>query len=362
LEGDISTATEVRNVMTKWVTFLLLVLAVLAFGLSRMRPVPQEPSPTASETVMVSETPDPQQSQQAAESTGGSAPKRPIREPKFGIPKEQPEAVEGTPGPGQTPGAVAAASKKDPFASKKNPDPVAGTVKATILSTSAGGPARSKFPIDAESIYLTATPQGLKDEVELVASYRSVMDEKAEFSDPVGSSGPARRRSFRLLPPESGWETGPYQIAIKAKTTGQVLGLERFEIVGPKEPLEENFPDPEYLDLVPDLEANEPQSTFNSKDPQILLRVSAQKLEPGTIIRSVWSAVEVDRLTNGELIAVTTEPAPGPGKDAVFTFQPPPGGFHSGSYRVDVYFDQMPAGSQAFFIQPPATDKDSPST
>lgn len=346
--------------MTKWVTILLLLLAILAFGLSKMRPVPTDPAPSASPQVADKlDTPEapPEPSEPVvppSTKVGQTDPKS----PNFGPP---PGKLSPSPGLSAEPQATPAngksprvAAKSDPFSKGgKKPAPVTGTIKASILSASAKGRAQTSFPADQSSIYLTATPEGIKDDVNFVATYRNIMDEDSEFSPPVASSGPARRRSFVFTPPEGGWESGPYQVVIKAESTGQVLGMDRFEILSPDQKIKEEMPAPEYLDLVPDLEAMEAQSSFSSRDKSVLLRVSAQELEPGTNIRTIWSAVEVDRLTAGELIAVSARPAPGPGQDAVFTFEAPPGGFLSGSYKVDVYFDQALAGSQAFFIQPP---------
>ncbi|MFA5504699.1 MAG: hypothetical protein WC314_19350 [Vulcanimicrobiota bacterium] len=333
--------------MTKWVTILLLTLAILAYGLSRMRPAPQEATPDSTATPdVVAQTPD---APEAPASPQALATSGPIKAPNFG----PPPGSEPTPlTPTSTPGATAV--KSDPFSAQKQAVPITGTIKATIISDSVSGLARTKFALDQEAIYLTATPEGLDDQVEVVASYRSVMDESAPFSAPVNSSGPPRKRTFRLSAPENGWEPGPYQVVLKAKNSDQVLGLDRFEILA-KDHVPESMPDPEYVELVPNLEAEKPQTSFKSEDQKIFLRVSGQELAPGTNIRTIWSAVEVDKLQSGELIAVSNRPAPGPGKDAVFTYEAPPGGFHSGSYKVDVYFDQELANSQAFFIDPPKT-------
>lgn len=332
--------------MTKWVTFLLLTLAILAYGLSQMRPVPQESTAAATATPeVVAQTPEASATPTEAPTTAG-----PIKAPNFGVPPGSQPTPQASVTPGSTPGAVAV--KVDPFSTKKPMEFVSGTIKATILSESPSGPARTKFLAGQDAVYLTATPEGLDDKVEVVATYRSVVDESAAFSDPVDSSGPPRKRTFRLSPPEKGWKPGPYQVVLKAKGTDQVLGLDRFEILGKDQTLAESMPAPEYVELVPDLEAEKPQTSFKAEDQKILLRVSGQELEPGTNMRTVWSAVEVDKLQSGELIAVSNQPAPGPGKDAVFTYEAPPGGFHSGSYKVDVYFDQELANSQAFFIEP----------
>ena len=121
------------------------------------------------------------------------------------------------------------------------------------------------------------------------------------------------------------------------------------------------MPKPAYLDLVPDLDAEtQAQSTFSNQDQKVYLRVSAPDLPAGTNILTVWSALEVDKLTSGELIAVSSHPAPGENQDAVFTYEAPPGGFHSGSYKVDVYFDQIPSGHQVFFIKPPKPKSEKP--
>lgn len=344
--------------MTKWVTILLLTLAILVYGMSRMRPDPNsstsEPTPVAIATPAEepSDEPAPPPDQ---ENTG--AGRQPVKAPNFGPPPGQNPKTQPTPKEVAVAPAGKSGGKVDPFNRQpKAKTPVSGRVKAAVLSDSAGGSSRTKFALNTAEIYVTTTPEGLKDNVDITASYRSVMNEKEEFSAPVSSSGPARRRQFRLTPPEKGWVSGPYQVVFNPKGSNQMLGMVRFEIAEPKEKLSVGQPEPEYLDLVPDLEAMEAQSSFSSGLPEIFLRVSAQKLAPGNTIRTVWSAVEVDRLTAGELIAVASQPAPGEGKDAVFTFSSPPGGFHPGSYKVDVYFEQELVGSQAFFLQPPSKE------
>ena len=340
--------------MTKWVTFLLLLLAVLAYGLSQMRPVPSvSPTPAVAENITA--TPDvassptaeqaPESDPPTSESSSGNNPRVSNgKAPKFGPPPS------ATKSPDAKASTTEKTAKSDPFSPKKRPArPVSGAIKAVIFSESSGGASKTKFTQATSSIYVTATPEGVKDQVELVASYRSVMNESASFSEPVASSGPARRRTFRLLPPESGWTKGPYQLVIKVKDSDQVLGIDRFEIT--EESTASNLPKPRYMDLLSDPEAKDPQASFTKKDQEIFLYVDAQELPVGTPIRSVWSAVEVDNLTAGELVAVNTTTAPGPDKDAVFTFQAPRGGFHTGSYKVDVYFDQTHVGSQAFFVQ-----------
>ena len=341
--------------MIKWVTFLLLLLAVLAYGLSQMRPVPPTEATAESTPVALEQTP------QAAPSPEPSStevlatsppPRRTSKSPAFGLPGQR------TPQASPTPGVA----KSDPFSTgPAKVQQVAGTIKAVTFSSSSGGPSQTKFPPDTASIYITATPESLKNEIEVVAAYRSVLDEKAEFSPPVDSSGPPRKRVFRLVSPDGGWKAGPYQVVFRVKGGDQVLGIERFEILGADEVLTTEFPAPEYLDLVPDMGESTPASnSFLSTDKEILLRVSASELKPGTAIRTVWSVVEVDLLTAGELVAVASQPAPGPGQDAIFTLEAPPGGYHSGSYKVDIYFEQELAGSHAFFVQAPARTTSKP--
>lgn len=355
--------------MAKWVTILLLVLALVAYGFSHMRPVPESQESVSTPEISVAEqTPDDTTETSVDSSETPEVPQgRTAKAPTFRNfdPSPTPTASANPAASPEPAAAIAITTPKtkaaDPFASKRDkpkPKPVAGTIKAVVMSSSAGGHLQTRFPLETESIYLTATPEGLKDSVDVVASYRTVLDEKAEFSTPVESSGPPRKRVFRIVPPAQGWTSGPYQVVLKVKGSDQILGLERFEILGEKETVKKDYPAPEYLDLVPDLQS-EHQTTFDKTSTSVLLRVSAQELPRGTEIRSVWSAVKVDRLTEGELIATSTQSAPGPGQDAVFTFEAPPGGFHIGSYKVDVYFDQSPAGSQSFFIQAPVPASDS---
>ena len=338
--------------MTKWVTILLLLLAILAYGLSQMRPVPQEASVSASATPGVAVTATPGDTQPTPDVAATGDPRVHPKSPNFGLPPGATPAA--SPATSASPGLVA--GKTDPFSSQKPVQPISGTIKATIFSESTGlqAQARTKFTPGTPAVYLTATPEGLDDGVEVVATYRSVLDENAPFSTPVASSGPPRKRTFRLSAPADGWKPGPYQVVLKAKGSEQVLGLDRFEILKPDQEIAKTMPQAEYMDLVPDLVTETAQSSFKSTDQKILLRVSAHELPSGTNIRTVWSAVEVDLLTSGELIAVSNQPAPGAGSDAVFTYEAPPGGYHPGTYKVDIYFDQVLADSQAFFIEPPA--------
>lgn len=331
--------------MTKWVTLLLLVLAVLVYGMSQMRPVP-EPNSADSPSPNPVSTPNPVTTPEESEPLTLKSPsipaERTTRAPSF---------------VGSKPGSAGDSPKQPPSRPATDNTPVTGSVKAALLSETSGGPSKTVFQPNKESVYLTITPELIKDEVELVARYRSVVKEEGEFSKDFESSGPPRRRTFRLIPPESGWTSGPYQVVVSPRGSQQVVGLARFEVAKPDQKSSDIYPKPDYLDLVPDLEALEAQSSFTSADKELFLRVDAQQLDSSSVVRTVWSAVEADKLTAGELIATATEPAPGEGKDAVFSFTAPPGGFHTGSYKVDVYFDDELVGSQAFFIQPPSSAK-----
>lgn len=367
-------ATEQAETMTKWVTFLLLLLAVLVYGMSTMRPVPDQPAPNktevavsvspsavpASETTPVPvQTATPIAATTPAPATSPVVPKHGFTHaPHFGPAPRGPKsgatpAGEATPANESTPsGEVASQQGSKPA---RPQTPVAGTVKATVFSESSGGPSHNLFSPKTESIYLTLTPEGMKDSVELTAKYRSVLKEEAPFSQDFESSGPPRRRTFRLTPPKEGWTKGPYQVVISPKGSAQVVGIARFEVGEEKD--KKPHPKPEYLDLVPNLEATEHQTSFSAKDKELILRVDSHGLADGSVVRAVWSAVEADQLTTGELVLVQSEPAPGEDKDTAFFLEAPPGGFHTGSYKVDVYFDDDLVGSQAFFIQPPATKK-----
>ena len=227
-----------------------------------------------------------------------------------------------------------------------------GEIRAHVFSTAADGPALTRFPKKTSNIYMTLSPVGMREDVELVASIRSAMVEGEAFSEPVQSSGPPRLRTFRFSAPAGGWVSGPYQVVVKPAGSEQVLILSRFEVEKEGAPAAQVFEAPEYLNLIKDTTTQEPSSVFNQTDPQIALQVDSIKVPSSVKIRSVWSAVEVEKLTPGELFAVAETLPPGGEQDALFKFDPPKGGFLPGSYRVDVYFDQQKVGSQAFFIQP----------
>ena len=331
--------------MNKWVVLLLMVLAFLAGALSfrsgglkavssSATPIAVADSPTVVEAVSESATPKIPTNR-----------RRSGKDPHFGPPPGR-SKKNGEP----TPGANKAAKK------------IAGAaISALVYSTSIDGASRTQFPADTGAIFVTVTPFAVPDKVELVASYRNVLKEDEPFSAPVQSSGPARKRSFRLSAPEGGWPSGPYQLVIKPEGSDQVLTLSRFEIAkaGAAEP--EPFPKPEYMDLVSTAEDEDARSVFDQKDPQVGLLINTEGVPESTMVRTIWSAVEVDKLTSGEVVAVSEKAAPGPGKDAFFTFTPREGYFLPGSYRVDIYYDQQEMGSQAFFIQPAAPESASSS-
>lgn len=338
--------------MNKWVVLILMTLAFVAGGLSFYKMGQLAPSTasqaggtasplpavaSASPTVVASASP------LAADSTPEALASRTIKGPNFGRP---PGTRPNTPPDGKaTPGGVTSpGAGKAPL--------VTGEIRAHIFSTEPGGPARTRFPKGTGNIYLTLSPVGISDKVELVASLRSAMDEKAPFSEPVQSSGPPRLRTFRFAPPAGGWVSGPYQVLVKPAGSEQVLTLSRFEVEPASQPTPQAMPTPQYLNLLTELSnPDQSSSVFTQNDPSIHLVVDSLNLPPGVTVRSVWSVVEVESLTPGELFAAT-ETSPGRDQDALFSFAPPKGRFLPGSYRVDVYFDQQKVGSQAFFIQP----------
>jgi hypothetical protein len=332
--------------MSKWVVLFLMALAFVAGGLSfyKMGQL-ATPSPTAQGSgrpaPSTTTTPDLVPSPQAA--TPVALASRTIKGPNFGPPpgtKNQP--VSGATPP--TSGPQTATNVK--------PSLVTGEIRAYVFSTKPGGDARTRFPKTSGPIYLTVSPVGMRDSTELVASIRSAMDEKASFSEPVQSSGPPRLRTFRFAPPKEGWISGAYQVIVRPAQGEQVLTQARFEIDPAEQPTPIAMPTPQYLNLMTDLsDPSRSRSVFSQSDAAIHLVVDSAELPPGTSVRSVWSVVEVERLTPGELFAAT-ESTPGTDQDALFTFVPSKEGFLPGSYRVDVYFDQQRVGNQAFFIQP----------
>jgi hypothetical protein len=318
--------------MNKWVVVILMALAFAAGGLSFYK-MGQKTAITATPAPLtVATTPIATPSVLPANSSP-VPPTRRVKGPNFGTPPKP-----GTP------------------VAPKSAGPVKGTVKALIFSSQSDGDALTRFPKSTGNVYMTLTPDGVPDEVELVASIRSAMKEGDPFSEPVQSSGPPRRRTFRFAPPAGGWVSGPYQVVVKPAGSDQVLTLTRFEVDKEGAPPPKTFEAPEYLKLMKDTTAQEGSSVFYETDPQIYLQVDSLKVPANIMVRSVWSAVEVEKLTPGELVAVAETLPPGGDQDSLFTFTPVnvrgTSKFLPGSYRVDVYFDQQQVGSQAFFIQP----------
>lgn len=329
--------------MNKWVVLFLMALAFLAGALS-FRSGGIGGGPVATSTPSV---PEPQRSAGPVEATSTPSTsittQRTAREPHFGLP------------PGRR-------DKETAQKEATQPRRLAGaSISALVFSTSVDGASRTRFPAESGPIFLTVTPFAVPDKVELMAAYRNSLKESEEFSAPVQSSGPPRKRSFRLSPPSGGWSSGPYQVVIKPAGSEQVLTLSRFEIDKKGAPEEPVYPTPEYIDLVSSPEDEDARSVFDQKDSQVGLLINTEGVPETVMVRTVWSAVEVEQLTPGEIVAVSEKAAPGPGKDAFFTFIPREGNFLPGSYRVDVYYDQQEMGSQAFFIQPAAKESASSS-
>ncbi len=268
--------------------------------------------------------------------------------------------VTPTPTPVETPltdatPAVAEAQPQKSPTRPPRPSRVNTRIKASIFSSSRDGEARTKFSPTTETIYLTATPEGLSPRAQVTASFRSLLESDTKFSSPVlGEASPKRRVFVFAFPrPSEGWIPGPYQVVVKPTEGDTVLEYGRFEIAQEGESLTTNFPEPEYLEITDDPNGD-PRSTFDTNARTIHLRVATHQIKPGTQVRSVWSAFDVDKLEKGELVAVSSISAPGPEQDGLFSFEAPPGGFLTGAYQVDIYFEQDLVGSQAFFIKTPA--------
>lgn len=326
--------------MKTWVAVLLIILAFVAGGLSSRissNSESQEVALPASPSPVIAATPTPPALAEASPSPATTRPAGRPKDPKFGTP----------------PGAASLQPRP------KTSPRVEGEIKAMVFSAEVGDDrlAQTRFPASCEAIYLTATPHAVPDKVELTASFRSALVEEAPFSDPVPSSGPPRRRTFRLARPKEGWTPGPYQLAIRPAGSEQVLALSRFEILGEGAPLPTPLPEPSYLELKKQAQDQGSVSLFSTADRAIYLQVDSATVPSGLPIRTVWSAVEARNLERGELVAVAETLAPGPEEDALFTLAPPDlkSQFLPGSYRVDVYFDQQRVGTQAFFIQPAET-------
>lgn len=304
--------------MNKRVVLILLCLMLAACGLS----VYQKPAPTATPSVQATATPSASPVSQATPeaSASGEGEKKPYMPPK--------------------------------------PAAVSGRLKAHLFSTSPEGDAMSVFPLNTESVYLVLTPEGIPDRVEMTAAIRSALVEDAAFGEGVADTGTPRRRVFKLDKPAKGWVPGPYQVMLKSARGKTVFGHLRFEIAKSDKVETARYKAPLYLDLTEEL--NSPKrSTFTTDTARIHLRVATFEIPEGTPVRTIWSAVEVTGLTSGELVALSERPAPPPEKDCIFVYTPPYGGFLKGAYKVDVYFEDLKVGSQAFFIQPPAPPKES---
>lgn len=281
-----------------------------------------------------------------------------LQKPDIEDPAATPTAVASTPPkatPSTTPTPVAEATPKkpwglDPSQTRKRPVITNGRLKAHMFSDGPDGLARSGFGPSAEAVYLVITPEGIPKRVAMTASLRSALVEDAEFSKPIESTGSPRRRVFKFEKPAKGWIPGPYQVMLKAARGKSVFGHLRFEILKKKPSRKSKFEEPDYLDLQEELDSPK-RSTFTTATPKIHLRVATHKIPQGTPVKTIWSAVEVDRLVDGELVAVSERAAPDPEKDCIFVYSPPRGGFLKGAYKVDIYFEDEKVGSQAFFVQ-----------
>lgn len=240
-----------------------------------------------------------------------------------------------------------------PFLADSRPDRrIKGEVTAIVLSSKKDRGFETRFAADTKEVYIEVATRNMDPKTRLEASFRITKNKEGKFSTPVIEDDLTRRRTFTLKEPPGGWKPGAYQLIIRISSSDKILSLSRFEIKKPDAPPANTYPSPEYMELTNSLEAESSgTNVFEETSSQIYLRIDSSKLEPGVEISSVWSAVEVSELAPLELIATSTLPAPSSEEDTVFTFTPPRGGFHPGSYRVDLYFDQVIVGSQAFFIE-----------
>lgn len=321
--------------MNKWVLLLLIGLAFVAGWFASSSSPPTSNSALSPE--VSSRSPLPQSSPSPTpEPTIAATPSiRPTgtHAPHFGTPPTGSEPTTAS-HPGSS-----------------SPALVKGEAKAIIFSPDAHGRSFTQFAPSTPKIFVILTPNGIPDEARLVASYRSAIKQGEPFSSPVPQSGPPRRRIFELTPPKQGWTPGAYQVVIKPYKSEQILSLARFEIEKSPTTLSTAYPKPGYLELSKDSNSEEALTVFNRTDPHIFLRIDTSQVPQKAQVRTVWSAVEAKGLTPGELVAVSEIQAPGPGQDAIFTFDPPKEGYYPGSYQVDIYYDQQYIGNQAFFIE-----------
>ena len=189
------------------------------------------------------------------------------------------------------------------------------------------------FSPQAGEIFVRIKPHLTEANQTLRGACYSLADPSTKSSDGVALGEGEQDVVLSFEPPGETWVVGSHRLEVTYKE--EIIGQLDFRVEGEQpEPDAHSF-SRLLLTLEPTGKA-QAQERFSVRDGAIYLVVGSSKLEPGTKIHSVWSAVKVPGLGEGEIVDRSTAEAE-KGRDNLFTFKPPKKGFLVGSYRVEVY-------------------------
>lgn len=253
--------------------------------------------------------------------------------------------------PAASPAAVITPTPEVTETPAETPSPIAapspGRIKAAILTRGEDDITHTTtFSPDTDEIAVVFTPERLPEGTEVTARWRLPGKEPVTVEKSDRLEADTRRDERVLEKPEGGWPEGEYTVEL-------LIGEEKVQELAFRvgDPKKQPVPDVDAV-LTDDLQSRKPKVTFSTaRTPEILLIVSTYKLPKGTPVKSVWTAREVEKLEENELVASTTVLAPGPDEDALFLYAPPRGGFHPGAYQVDLYVDEQRVLSKNFWIK-----------
>ncbi len=191
---------------------------------------------------------------------------------------------------------------------------------------------KTRFAATTSEIHLTVKTGKVEAGKTLKTIWFPTADPDQRTVDSAVTSEQAE--TFSLAQPSQGWFDGDYTVQVEV--AGEVLGETTFTIEAPEvveNPLE-------YAVLTVDLSTIEAAERLTDDLENIHLVVGSGSLEPGTPIRAVWRARSVPEFDPDEIVNSLTVEAAGPDKDVLFSFKPPRGGYHAGSYSVTLFVDR----------------------
>ena len=183
---------------------------------------------------------------------------------------------------------------------------------------------------ETEELVLRVIPKGIPVEQSLKATLIGLAAPETPISESVFFEEKDSVLEFAFDRPGDGWIQGRNQIQVLVGE--ELLGQWDFNIEGQ---MAEGNIGRAFLHNKPE-HTEEDRTEFPSSESDIFLIVETENVPPGTVIQSIWTAVDVKGLKPGKLVSSASVPNE-PDRDCLFTFAPPPKGFLKGSYRIEIY-------------------------